>query len=135
AALQIAEICAAFDVDGMRGDLVTARTAIAHAAWSGRDVVSGEDVRVAARLALPHRRRRNPFDTPGAADQELEDILDRTTGQQGPEDEPDPDGPPDGRGPDGDGGPDGTPDGGSAGETSDEERDDSAAGGAPLEAA
>ena len=28
-------------------------------------VVTAEDVRAAARLALPHRRRRNPFDAPG----------------------------------------------------------------------
>ena len=62
---QIAEVCAAFDVDGMRADIVTARTAIAHAAWHGRDRVTVDDVRVAARLALPHRRRRDPFDDPG----------------------------------------------------------------------
>ena len=36
---QVAEVCAAFGVDGMRADLVTARTAIAHAAWHGRRVV------------------------------------------------------------------------------------------------
>ena len=32
---RIAAVCAAFDVDGMRADLVIARTAIAHAAWRG----------------------------------------------------------------------------------------------------
>src|SRR5690349_5167900 len=32
ALLKIAEVCAAFDVDGMRADIVTARTAVAHAA-------------------------------------------------------------------------------------------------------
>ncbi len=58
-------VCAAFDVDGLRADIVTARAAIAHAAWSGRTEVTEDDVRVAARLALPHRRRRNPFDAPG----------------------------------------------------------------------
>ena len=31
---QIAALCAAFDVDGMRADLVVARTAVAHAAWA-----------------------------------------------------------------------------------------------------
>lgn len=73
---QIAGICAAFDVDGMRGDLVTARTAVAHAAWQDREVVGPDDIRVAARLALPHRKRRNPFDD--AADHDLDDILDDT---------------------------------------------------------
>ncbi|MDX6263012.1 MAG: magnesium chelatase subunit, partial [Kribbellaceae bacterium] len=68
---QIAEICASFDVDGMRADLVTARTAVAHAAWSGRTVVEVEDVRAAAKLALPHRKRRNPFDAPGLDDEQL----------------------------------------------------------------
>jgi magnesium chelatase subunit D len=62
---QIATVCAAFEVDGLRADLVTANAAIAHAAWSGRDVVTTGDVRAAARLSLPHRRRRDPFDAPG----------------------------------------------------------------------
>ncbi|WP_409485536.1 VWA domain-containing protein [Arsenicicoccus dermatophilus] len=92
---QIATICAAFDVDGMRGDLVTARTAVAHAAWSGREQVTAEDVRVAARLALPHRKRRNPFDD--AADHDLDDIIEETLPQDqgpdecGPNDPDDPD--------------------------------------------
>ena len=87
---QIAEVCAAFDVDGMRADIVTARTAAAHAAWCGRDVVTAEDVRVAALLALPHRRRRNPFDEPGLDTGALDDALDR--GRDEPEPDPDPDG-------------------------------------------
>ncbi len=53
-----------FEVDGLRADLVTANAALAHAAWQGRDEVTGEDVRAAARLSLPHRRRRDPFDAP-----------------------------------------------------------------------
>lgn len=73
----IAEVCAQADVDGMRADIVTARTAIAHAAWQGRDAVGPQDVRVAARLALPHRRRRDPFDAPGTADQGLDDALEQ----------------------------------------------------------
>ena len=66
ALLRIAEVCAAFEVDGLRADIVMARTASAHAAWCGRDAVVLEDIGVAARLALPHRRRRNPFDAPGS---------------------------------------------------------------------
>ncbi|MFC4000537.1 putative cobaltochelatase [Prauserella oleivorans] len=101
--LQIAEVCAAFDVDGMRADIVTARTATAHAAWCGRDTVSTEDIRVAARLALPHRRRRNPFDAPGIDSEELEQALrDAQPPTPGPPDDG-PDG--DGDGPDGGGGP------------------------------
>ena len=73
---QVAEVCAAFGVDGMRADLVTARAAVAHAAWHGRRVVETEDVRAAARLALPHRARRDPFDPPGLDDERLEQALD-----------------------------------------------------------
>jgi magnesium chelatase subunit D len=73
---QICAVCGAFGVDGMRADLVTARTAIALAAWAGRDVVTGEDIRTAARLALPHRRRRDPFDAPGLDEQALQEALD-----------------------------------------------------------
>ena len=73
---RIAAVCAAFDVDGMRADLVIARAATAHAAWRGADAVAKEDVRAAARLALPHRRRRDPFDEPGMDEQALDEALD-----------------------------------------------------------
>lgn len=93
----IAEVCAAFDVDGLRADLVTARAAAAHAAWHGRTHVIRDDIRAAARLTLPHRRRRNPFDEPGLDEQQLDDAL--------RPDDPEPDGPdPDGPDPDGPGG-------------------------------
>ncbi|GAA3471675.1 magnesium chelatase subunit D family protein [Nonomuraea roseola] len=91
---QIAEVCAAFEVDGLRADLVTAHAAVAHAAWRGAPVVTTEDVRVAARLSLPHRRRRDPFDAPGLDEQLLEDLLARTSDDENPGDEnPDDDGP------------------------------------------
>ncbi|THV42073.1 magnesium chelatase subunit D family protein [Glycomyces buryatensis] len=104
--VRIAEVCAGFGVDGMRADIVTARTAKALAAWNGRTEVTREDVREACLLALPHRRRRGPFDDPGID----EDELDRLLGDDDPEppqaDDPD-EGPdqdgPDGDGPDGDG--------------------------------
>ncbi|KKC04362.1 ATP-binding protein, partial [Mycobacterium nebraskense] len=72
---RIAAVCAAFDVDGMRADLVVARTAAAHAAWRGVKSVEEQDVRVAAELALPHRRRRDPFDDPGIDRDQLDAAL------------------------------------------------------------
>ncbi|MGW2150536.1 VWA domain-containing protein [Nonomuraea bangladeshensis] len=81
---QIATVCAAFEVDGLRADLVTANAAIAHAAWQGRDAVTTEDVRAAARLSLPHRRRRDPFDAPGLDERLLEELLERTAGDDEP---------------------------------------------------
>ncbi|MEN3362360.1 MAG: magnesium chelatase subunit, partial [Mycobacteriales bacterium] len=105
---QVTAVCAAFDVDGLRADLVTARAAVALAAWAGRDEVIAEDVRVAARLALPHRRRRDPFDAPGLDEQRLEQAISDALPDPpaGGPDGPEPDGPePDG--PEPDGGPDG----------------------------
>ncbi|MFI7454460.1 VWA domain-containing protein [Nonomuraea sp. NPDC049714] len=96
---QIATVCAAFEVDGLRADLVTANAAIAHAAWQGRDTVTTEDVRAAARLSLPHRRRRDPFDAPGLDEALLDELLERTSQDDGP----------------GDGGPTGPPPDGSEG--------------------
>lgn len=91
---RIAALCAAFDVDGMRADLVVARTAVAHAAWRGADTVAEEDVRVAAELALPHRRRRDPFDDPGldeeTLDQAMADAGEHAEPESEPEPEPDP---------------------------------------------
>ncbi|MFE7038865.1 putative cobaltochelatase [Streptomyces atratus] len=98
---QIAATCAAFEVDGMRADIVMARTATALAAWAGRTDVLAEDVRQAALLALPHRRRRNPFDAPGLDEDKLDDTLEQNSGE---DDDPDPDGPGGGgRPPQGDG--------------------------------
>jgi magnesium chelatase subunit D len=86
---RIAALCAAFDVDGMRADLVVARTAAAHAAWRGANTVEEQDIRVAAELALPHRRRRDPFDDPGIDRDQLDAALERAGADQ----EPDPDPP------------------------------------------
>ncbi|MEU5170471.1 putative cobaltochelatase [Streptomyces mutomycini] len=108
---QIAATCAAFEVDGMRADIVMARTATALAAWAGREEVVEDDVRQAALLALPHRRRRNPFDAPGLDEDKLDETLkDAAEDESGGDDDPDPDGPgggvpPQGGGPD-DGGTD-----------------------------
>ena len=113
---RIAAVCASFDVDGLRADIVIARTAAAHAAWRGATAVTREDIRVASRLALPHRRRRNPFDAPGLDEQQLDDAL----GDEDGEDEPEPD-PPSGGGPGpGDAGDGAGPDGDNAQSPADE---------------
>ncbi|MGX1811394.1 magnesium chelatase subunit D family protein [Nocardia sp. NPDC055321] len=125
---RIAALCATFDVDGMRADLVVARTATAHAAWRGSRTVTEDDVRVAAELALPHRRRRDPFDEPGISEDQLDQAMEQAAeeaaraqdggagdlgkgeavpqddaGPRDPSPEPDPDHDPDG-GPDSPGG-------------------------------
>ncbi|MGW0762816.1 putative cobaltochelatase [Streptomyces sp. NPDC002814] len=115
---QIAATCAAFEVDGMRADIVMARTATALAAWAGRTEVLAEDVRQAALLALPHRRRRNPFDAPGLDENKLDETLEEFSGDAdgGGDHDPDPDD--GGPGPGGGGGepaPDEGPQGGDTG--------------------
>lgn len=95
---RIAALCAAFDVDGMRADLVVARTAVAHAAWRASQDLDGtpisvaeQDIRVAAELALPHRRRRDPFDDPGLDPERLDDALQQASAAADqPEPDPDP---------------------------------------------
>ncbi|WP_156765601.1 ATP-binding protein, partial [Mycobacterium sp. 1245499.0] len=95
---RIAALCAAFDVDGMRADLVVARTAVAHAAWRGADTVAESDIRVAAELALPHRRRRDPFDDPGIDRDQLDEALARAGSDPDPDPNPEPDPDPPGGG-------------------------------------
>ncbi|MFI0819975.1 putative cobaltochelatase [Streptomyces sp. NPDC021098] len=117
---QIAAVCAAFEVDGMRADIVTARTATALAAWAGRTDVRTEDVRQAALLSLPHRRRRAPFDAPGLDEDKLDEVLrqfedeepeppepDQDPSASGDDPDDDPEGPGGGGGSDGGDGPDG----------------------------
>lgn len=124
--VSIAELCSAFGVDGLRADIVTARTAAAHAAWHGRTTITRDDVRAAARLALPHRRRRNPFDETGLDESELDDLLGPDEPPAGGPDDGGPDGPDD-QGPD-----DGGPDGGGPGGGSDTPADAPAPGEAPA---
>ncbi|SIS10865.1 VWA domain-containing protein [Williamsia sterculiae] len=78
---RIAAICADLGVDGMRGDIVVARAARAHAAWRGATAVTSDDVRAAVELALPHRRRRDPFDAPGLSDDEVDDLMESASTQ------------------------------------------------------
>ncbi len=89
---RIAALCAAFGVDGMRADLVVARAAAAHAGWRGAGAIEEQDIRVAAELSLPHRRRRDPFDEPGLDPERLDQAL-AQAGDSQPEPDPDPDGP------------------------------------------
>lgn len=95
---RIAGICAHLQVDGLRADIVVARAATAHAALRGGDEVTADDIRVAVELAVPHRRRRNPFDEAGLTEQQLDDALaagdeaagDEAAGDTGPEQEAEP---------------------------------------------
>ncbi|RVU84422.1 magnesium chelatase [Leucothrix sargassi] len=60
----IAERCHAANVDGMRGDIVWFRAALAHAAWQGRQQVTMEDIDRVEPLVLSHRRNDGESGTP-----------------------------------------------------------------------
>ena len=72
----ITSICAEYDVDGMRGDIVMYKTAATIAAYENRTEVNAEDVREAANLALLHRQRRQPFQQPNLATDQLDAMVD-----------------------------------------------------------
>jgi magnesium chelatase subunit D len=91
---RIVAACAALGVDGVRGDIVTARTARALAALDGVDEVTEEHVRRAAGMALLHRRRRDPLDGQMPSPDDIERALDDPPPSDGP-----PEGPPPGGGP------------------------------------
>ena len=74
---RIVGACAALGVDGVRGDIVTARAARALAALEGVDEAGEAHVRRAAALALAHRRRRDPLDGGAPDPGELERALDQ----------------------------------------------------------
>ncbi|MCU4973378.1 VWA domain-containing protein [Halobacteria archaeon AArc-m2/3/4] len=67
----IAALCLEAGVDGHRGDIATARTAITVAALDGRTRVLEGDVREAASYTLPHRLQSTPFEESA----NLEDVL------------------------------------------------------------
>ena len=72
----ITDICAEYQVDGMRGDIVMYKTASTIAAYEGRTQVSVEDVREAAQMALLHRQRRQPFQQPHLVTEQLDSMID-----------------------------------------------------------
>lgn len=78
----IAHLCAAVGAEGLRADLVLARAAGALAGLEGRPAASSADVRRVAPFVLAHRRRRNPFEPPGIADDELQQAFDAALDEQ-----------------------------------------------------
>lgn len=71
----ITDICAEYQVDGLRGDIVMYKTASTIAAYENRTQVTAEDVREAAQMALLHRQRRLPFQQPHLATEQLDSMI------------------------------------------------------------
>jgi magnesium chelatase subunit D len=71
----ISHLCCEFEVASLRADIVMHKAARALAALDGRRSVRPADVRQAAELVLPHRRRRKPFEQPGLDQERLDDLM------------------------------------------------------------
>ncbi|HVA87426.1 MAG TPA: VWA domain-containing protein, partial [Candidatus Saccharimonadales bacterium] len=85
----ISRICIDFAIDGLRGDIVMYKAAIALAADAGRRHVLAADIQEAAELALPHRKRRQPFDEPDDGHERLEELVRQHTDDSSSANEPD----------------------------------------------
>jgi magnesium chelatase subunit D len=71
----ISHLCCEFDVASLRADIVMHKAARAIAALDGRACVTPDDIRTAATLVLPHRRRRKPFEQPGLDQDKLDELM------------------------------------------------------------
>lgn len=61
--IKISEICSELNVDGLRGDIVTNRAAIALAAYERKSQVDIEHVKKVVKLCLRHRLRKDPLES------------------------------------------------------------------------
>lgn len=71
----ISHLCCEFEVTSLRADIVIYKAARAIAALAGRLQVTPDDIRGAAELALPHRRRRKPFEQSGLDKERLDELM------------------------------------------------------------
>ncbi len=77
----LTRLCCELDVDGLRADIVLHKTACTLAALDERTRVHLEDIRTAAELVLPHRRRRRPFERPELDREQLDEALSKMESQ------------------------------------------------------
>lgn len=81
----ISHLCCEFEVASLRADIVMHKTARAIAALQARTRVTPDDVREAALLVLPHRRRRKPFEQAGMDEDKLDDLVDQARQPEPPQ--------------------------------------------------
>ncbi|MHA1820779.1 MAG: magnesium chelatase subunit D family protein [Promethearchaeota archaeon] len=89
----IIKLCLKVGASSHRSEITLTRTAKTLAAFNGRTEVSIEDVKTAARFALPHRLRTTPFESPTLDKEYLDSVFDeleqeQTTEQDEPSGEP-----------------------------------------------
>jgi len=72
---KIVTVTAPLNLDGHRADIVIMKASRALAAFRGQDSITVGNIREAARLALPHRMKRLPFETMGSEKEKLASLL------------------------------------------------------------
>ncbi|MCX7885289.1 MAG: AAA family ATPase [Caloramator sp.] len=70
-----AKICIEMQVDGHRADVSMIKTAMTIAAYNGRMKIDNSDILEAAKLVLPHRMRKKPFEEVAMDFEKIEKIL------------------------------------------------------------
>lgn len=71
----ISHVCCQLEIRSLRADIVMNKVVRALIALSGGQSATSDDVRLAAELVLPHRRRRLPSEHPGLDDERLTQAL------------------------------------------------------------
>lgn len=73
----VSRLCAEMRVKSLRADICMYKVSRALAALAGRERVSADDVRDAARLVLPHRMRAGPFENAQPSEEKLQESLEK----------------------------------------------------------
>ena len=84
----IGVVCSELGIEGHRGDLAVANASKAMAALDGRDDVSAEDVKKAARICLSHRVSEIPSESKSSSDPGKDDAGKKDTGTSAEENAP-----------------------------------------------
>ena len=74
---KISQTCIEFAVDGLRADIITAKTAKAIAAYDCREKVNEADILEALEFTLEHRMRKNPFEKPELDREKLRQTMEK----------------------------------------------------------
>jgi magnesium chelatase subunit D len=75
----IVKICLDFGIDGHRADILMTRCSKTIAAFDNRKWVEKKDVEEAAKLIIPHRMRRQPFEEEQPIEQKLQQTMEQDT--------------------------------------------------------
>lgn len=77
---KIAMLAVTLGVDGHRADITVIKTAMTLAAFANKLDVDMNDIKLAVKLALPHRMRRRPFEEGTFDWDKIENALEQNTG-------------------------------------------------------